>query len=80
MSISKVIESIEHDAFSRVMSPPKDGFDGQADIKMFPDGSRWALCPYCQKKALKIMPDTRIYKLLFRCRNNKCKKEFLINI
>ena len=37
MSISRATESIEHDAFIRVMNPPEDGFDGQADIRT--DGS-----------------------------------------
>lgn len=80
MSISRVFESIERDAFSCSMNLPENGFDGQADIKVFPDGSRWAVCPWCGKKAVKIMPETKIYELLFKCRNNKCKKEFMINI
>lgn len=29
MSVSKVIEAIERDAFSRFMNPPEDGFDGR---------------------------------------------------
>jgi hypothetical protein len=80
MSISKVIEAIERDSFSRIMNSPEDGFGGQADIKMLPDESRWAVCPWCGKKAVKIMPKTKIFELLFKCRNNKCKKEFMINI
>lgn len=66
--------------FEKVMNPPEDGINRQANIKAYPDGSCWALCPYCQKKALKILPETKIYELLFKCRNNKCKKEFMINI
>lgn len=80
MSISRVIESTEHDVFSRAMNPPEEGFDGQAEIKVFPDGSRWAICPYCQKKTIKILPETSVYMLPYKCRNNKCRSEFFINL
>lgn len=79
MSISRAIESIEHDAFSRVMNPPEDGFDGQADIKVFPDG-KWVVCPYCTKKQFKINPNTKVEKMPYICKNNKCKREFIINV
>jgi len=66
--------------FEKCMNPPKDGFDGVADIKIFPDGSRWAVCPYCQKKALKILPETKIHMMPYKCRNSKCKMEFIVNV
>jgi hypothetical protein len=75
MSISKVIESIEHDTFSHVMNPPKNGFDGQADIKM-----GWVICPYCMKKQFKVHPDTRIKKMPYKCKNSKCQKNFIVNV
>ena len=80
MSINKVIEAIEHDAFSRVMNPSEDGFDGQADIEVFSGGNRWAICPYCQKKAIKILPETKAHMLPHKCKNSKCEKEFIINV
>jgi len=79
MSISRVIEAIEHDAFSRVMNPPEEGFDGQADIKVFSDG-KWVVCPYCRKKQLKINSNTKVEKMPYICKNNKCKREFIINV
>ena len=79
-NMSKVIESIEHDAFSQVMNPPKDGFDGQADIRVLPDGSRWAVCPWCDKKAIKILPETKIHMLPHKCKNSKCQRDFIINV
>lgn len=80
MSISKVIESIEHDTFSRVMNPPEEGFDGQADIRVLPDGSRWAVCPWCDKKAVKILPETKTHMLPYKCKNSKCQRDFIINV
>lgn len=75
-----VIESIEHDAFSRCMNPPQDGWDGVADVKTFSGGERWCVCPYCGKKAVKVLIDTKAYKVPHKCRNNKCGKEFIINL
>lgn len=65
--------------FSKAMNPPEGGFDGRADIKTFPDGGRWAVCPWCGKKALKILPETMIRKLEYQCRGSNCKKIFSIN-
>ncbi|HBG11580.1 MAG TPA: hypothetical protein DDX68_06585 [Clostridium sp.] len=80
MSISRVIESIERESFSRVMNPPEDGFDGQAEIKTYPDGTQWIVCPYCRKKQFKINPNTKVEKMPYVCKNNKCKREFIINV
>lgn len=61
------------------MNPPENGWDGTADIKAFPDGNRWAVCPYCRKKAVKILPDTKIRNMPYRCRGSNCRKEFIVN-
>lgn len=66
--------------FSKCMNPPEEGFNGQADIKTFSDGSRWAVCPWCGKKAIKIMAETKILKLPYKCRNSKCRNRFIINV
>ena len=79
MNMRDVIESIEHEAFSRCMNPPESGFEGQADIKTFPDGTTWIVCPWCMKKQFKIGSDTKIEKLRYNCKNSKCKREFLVN-
>ncbi len=50
-----------------------------ADIRKFED-SVWVTCPYCGKKAIKLLPDTKIYKMPYKCKGSKCKKEFLVNV
>lgn len=79
MSISKVIESIERDAFSRVMNPPEDGFDGQADIKTDSKGQKWVYCPYCHKKHFPLNDGAKVNGLRYQCRNSNCKKIFVVN-
>ncbi|GEM_PF-874329 len=79
MSISRVIESIEHDAFSCVMNPPEDGFDGQADIITNAQGQKWVYCPYCHKKHFPINEGASIHNWYFQCRNSNCKEIFIIN-
>lgn len=66
--------------FEKAMNPPEDGFDGQADIKVLPDESRWAVCPYCGKKAVKILPETKIHMMPYKCKNNKCQSDFIVNV
>lgn len=65
--------------FEKSMNPPEDGFDGQADIEVFPDG-KWVVCPYCTKKQFKIDPDTKIKKMPYKCKNSKCRKEMIVNV
>lgn len=80
MSINKVIKSIEHDAFSRVMNPPEDGFDGQADIRTNPQGQKWVYCPWCHKKHFPINDKAKIQGLRYQCRNSNCRQIFIISI
>lgn len=61
--------------FSKAMNPPEDGFDGQADIK-----AGWIICPYCQKKQFKVNSDTKIERMPYKCKNSKCRKEFIVNL
>lgn len=51
-----------------------------ASIVTLPDNSSWYICPWCGKKAVKILPETHISKLPYKCRNSKCGKEFIINV
>lgn len=80
MKMADVINSIEQDAFQRCMNQPEDGFDGIADIKTFPDGSRWAVCPWCGKKAVKILLETQIFKMPYKCKNSKCRRDFTVHV
>ena len=66
--------------FEKVMNPPEEGFDGQANIRVFIDGSRWAVCPWCNKKAIKILPETKTHMLPYKCKNSKCQRDFIINV
>lgn len=69
-----------YDDFQRHMNQPEDGFDGIADIKTFPDGSRWAVCPWCGKKVVKILPETQIFKMPYKCKNSKCRRDFTVHV
>lgn len=75
MSMSKIIESIEQESFSRVMKPPEDEFDGQVVIKL-----GWVICPYCMKKQFKINADTKIVKMPYKCKNSKCQRSLVVNV
>lgn len=79
MSISKVIESIERESFSRVMNPPEDGFDGQTEFKIDSTGRKWVYCPWCHKKHFPVNDGAKIQNLNYQCRNSNCKKYFQIN-
>ena len=72
--------NIAQDKFRCCMNPPEDGFDGTATVKIFPDSSRWAVCPWGGKKAVKILPETRILKMPYKCKNSKCRKEFIVHV
>ena len=80
MAMCEVIEAMKRNDFSKCMNPPEPGWDGIADVKIFPDLSQWAVCPFCGKKAIKILPETKMKKVPWKCRNNKCKKSFFINV
>lgn len=80
MAMRDVIEAMEQDNFSKFMNPPEPGWDGIADVKIFPDLSQWVVCPFCGKKAIKILPDTKIHKMPYKCKGSKCQKEFLVNV
>ncbi len=77
MSIKSAFESEGVD-FSQVMNPPEP-WDGRALIKNI-NGKLWFCCPYCEKKALLLNPDTKIKHLTMKCKGSNCKKEFEVNV
>lgn len=77
MSIKTALESEGVD-FSEYMNIPKP-WDGSAQIKM-ENGTKWVICPFCGKKALKIFPTTKIYRMPYKCKGSNCKKEFMVNV
>lgn len=44
------------------------------------NGDTWIVCPYCGKKALKILPATKIHRMPYKCKGSNCKKEFMVNV
>lgn len=77
MSIKSAFESEGID-FSQVMNPPEP-WDGSAQIKTV-NGEKWVSCPYCGKRALKILPTTKIHRMPYKCKGSNCKKEFMVNV
>lgn len=65
--------------FNKYMNEPEE-WDGRALLKSFDDGTQWIVCPFCYKKVLKVLPNTKIQNLPYKCSGSKCKKEFKINI
>lgn len=39
----------------------------------------WICCPYCGKNQFPIGNETKIENLIWKCKNSKCKKDFVIN-
>lgn len=77
MSIKSAFES-EGIGFP-YMNPPESGWDGVADIRIFENG-KWVTCPYCGKKLIKVLPDTKIHKMPYICKASRCRKEFLVEV
>lgn len=70
----KITKEIEADIV--VQDMPLLNTTQNKDLK----GSVWACCPFCQKKALPISPETKIQHLKLKCKGSNCKKEFEVNI
>lgn len=78
--MSKVIESIERNSFNYVMNLTEEGLKVPVyAIKMLPDGSRWVVCPWCGKRQIKVLSDTKMYHVPWKCKRSYCRKEFIIN-
>lgn len=80
MAMQEIIEAMKQDDFSKYMNAPEPGRENMAYTKIFPDLSEWVVCPFCRKKAIKILPDTKIHNMPYKCKGSKCKKEFLVNV
>ena len=77
MSIKSAFES-EGINFSEYMNAPEP-WNGQALIRNI-NGTKYVCCPFCQKKALLISPETKIQHLKLKCKGSNCKKEFEVNV
>lgn len=77
MSIKTALESEGVD-FSEYMNIPEP-WDGKAMVRK-DNGNTWIVCPYCGKKALKILSTTKIYRMPYKCKGSNCKKEFMVNV
>ena len=85
MSMTEIIddmtqEMVGSDGFEKYMNAPlphnNQGYV-QRDHKT---GEYWTHCPVCGKKQFKIIPQTKIEKLPWICKNNKCKSDIEINV
>lgn len=79
MSMTEIMHSMGDKGFGEYMNSPDDGCDGVADVKTFQNG-KYVVCPYCGKKNLKVLPETKIHMLPMKCKGSSCKKEFLVNV
>ena len=77
MSIKSAFES-EGINFSEYMNAPET-WNGQSLIRNI-NGIKYVCCPFCQKKALLISPETKIQHLKLKCKGSNCKKEFEVNV
>lgn len=77
MSMTEVIQEMSGRDFSEFMNAPT--WNGEAETKRFEDGL-WVICPFCNKKLIKILPDTKIHKMPYICKASKCKQSFIVNV
>lgn len=77
MSMTEVIHEMPGRSFEEFMNALT--WNGETEIKEFKDG-RWIVCPFCGKKQIKILPNTKIHKMPYICKASKCKKNFIVNV
>lgn len=64
--------------FEQYMNLPE--WDGIAKIRELPDGTHWIVCPYCGLKLIKVLPETKIHMMPYKCKGSHCKGEFIVNV
>lgn len=77
VSMTEGIQEMSERSFEEFMNVPT--WNGEAETKRFNDGL-WVICPFCQKKLIKILPDTKIHKMPYICKASKCKQTFIVNV
>ncbi len=77
MSMTEVIQEMSGRDFSEFMTVPT--WNSEAETKKFKDG-KWVICPFCNKKLIKILPDTKIHKMPYICKASKCRQSFIVNV
>lgn len=77
MSMTEVIQEMSGRDFSEFMNAQT--WNKEAEIEKFDDGL-WVICPFCYKKLIKILPDTKIHKMPYVCRGSNCKQTFIVNV
>ena len=85
MSMTEIIddmtqEMVGSDGFERYMQPPLSHHNQGYVQRDYKTGEYWTHCPVCGKKQFKIIPQTKIEKLPWICKNNKCKSDIEINV
>lgn len=77
MSMAEIIQEMSGQSFEKFMNAPT--WNGEAETKEFKDG-KWVTCPFCGKKQIKILPDTKIHKMPYICKASKCRQSFIVNV
>ena len=77
MSMSEAIKKMSGRNFEEFMNAPT--WNGEAEVKDI-NGEVWVVCPFCEKKLIKILPDTKIHKMPYICKASRCKKSFIVNV
>ena len=85
MSITETIddmtqEMVGSDGFEKYMNAPLP-HNNQAYVQRdYKTDEYWIHCPVCGKKQFKVSPKTKIERLQWICKNNKCKSDIEINV
>ena len=85
MSITDAIKDMEKHMgidsdFAEYMNAPLPHNNQGYVQRDYKTGEYWTHCPVCGKKQFKIIPQTKIEKLPWICKNNKCKSDIEINV
>ena len=85
MSMTEIIddmtqEMVGSDGFEKYMNAPLP-HNNQAYVQRdYKTDEYWIHCPVCGKKQFKVSPKTKIERLQWICKNNKCKSDIEINV
>lgn len=84
MSITEAIKDMEKhmgsDNFEDYMNAPLPHNNQGYVQRDYKTGILWVCCPHCGKRNFSITEKTRIYKLPWKCKASRCRKEFEVNV
>ena len=84
MSITDAIKDMEKhmgvDNFEDCMNAPLPHNNQGYVQRDYKTEALWVCCPHCGKRNFSITEKTRIYKLPWKCKASKCRKEFEVKV